>query len=103
MNTDTTARISYPYHVSNMHRETVEMTFPDFPEVCAISYSGEVALALLAPKLFQIIQIRMDLGLVVPLPSAGNDRLDLPPDLARKLFHYWQFRGEVSPGGGTVW
>ena len=80
----------YPYDVAHVARDTVEVSFPQFPMICAYSYDAETALRYTRETLFAVIDARISAGLPVPAPTEGDHSVELPFELILKLSLYWE-------------
>lgn len=80
----------YPYEVVRVTHDTVEVSFPQFPMICAYSYNVETALRHVQKNLFSVIEARISAGLPVPTPTEGENAVALPPELALKLSLHWE-------------
>lgn len=80
----------YPYEVVRVARDTVEVSFPQFPMICAYSYNAETALRYVQETLFAVIDARISAGLPVPAPIEGEHVVPLPLELTLKLSLYWE-------------
>lgn len=80
----------YPYEVARVARDTVEVSFPQFPMLCAYSYDAETALRHVQKSLFALIDARISAGLPVPTPAEGEHVVALPPELTLRLSLHWE-------------
>lgn len=80
----------YPYEVARVARDTVEVSFPQFPMICAYSYDAETALRQVQKSLFTLIDARISAGLPVPAPTEGEHVVALPMELALRLSLHWE-------------
>ena len=80
----------YPYEVARVARDTVEVSFPQFPMICAYSHDAETALRHVRESLFAVIAARIQAGLPVPPPAESARVVALPLDLTLKLSLHWE-------------
>ncbi len=84
--------LAYQYVVQDLDEDTIELSLPDFPDFCVVSYSEEAALRYAERALTTVIDAWIRIGLDVPRPTGGERRIELSAELSRRLTQYWRSR-----------
>ncbi len=91
--------LCYHYETRRLDEDTIELSLPDFPDFCVVSYSEQTAARYAARALVTVIETWMRIGYDVPRPRGLGKSIELPLDLALKLSLYWEERDRRTQSG----